>query len=867
MVDKQVGNKTAKTSNAAAARLNVKGGAHPVSDNAHNVTRLTVGPDGIVNLPAGVTPDQIHVQGKDLVVNLADGSQIVIVNGAQNVPTIELGATTELPAQNVIALLNIEGQPGVQPAAGPAGSAGGNFSTPPGAIDPGFGISPLLPPTALQFGAVQLPQVFPGVIQQGPPTVTVPASPATPGGAPPPGTVFAPGTEVFEAGLPAHNGLPQGSAYGNGSNATHGTVTYTAPAGLASITFNGQTLTTGLNITTSLGMFTVNSVNLSTGVITYTYTLNTSYALGQTPGDIFHVVVTDQVGQSATGSFTVTVIDDHPTANADIASDGVTNYAAITGNVETAAGDTNTGGADVQGANGAHVSGVSASGASSLTSVPTGTAGVSIAGHYGELTIHQDGSYSYVRNAGTPGGVSDVFNYQLTDGHGNTSSTTLTINIGQATPTVHVTPGSEQPTDQGGNGLVYEAALANGSHSGGSATTSGSISYTPGDSPDTVTIGGVNVAVGATVTGAHGVLTITSVDTVNHTVGYSYTLTSPVTGANANNGANNEGAGDTFAVVVTDTDGSTATASVVVDVIDDVPTAVADTNEVTANSYAVVTGNVEANDTQGADGAAVLGVKAAASASFTAVASGSAGVTIHGLYGDLTIHQDGSYSYARAAGSPGGVSDVFNYQLTDRDGDVSTTTLTVNIDQGFPTVHVTPGPEQPTDDGGNALVFEAALPNGTHSGGSATTVGSISYTPGDGPDTITVGGVTITTVGQTINGTHGVLTITSIDTVNHTVGYSYTLTSPVTNGASIEPDENFAVTVTDQDHTTVNAAIVINAVDDHPVANADTGSVADGATLTVDVAHGLFSASNTGGAGMSAPVRSAPPVLLALNRP
>src|SRR6185437_14406261 len=91
----------------------------------------------------------------------------------------------------------------------------------------------------------------------------------------------------------------------------------------------------------------------------------------------------------------------------------------------------------------------------------------------------------------------------------------------------------------------------------------------PGDNPDTITIGGVAATAGATVTGSHGVLTVTAVDSVNHTVSYSYTLTSPLSVAGA--GTNNEGAGDTFAVVVTDVDGSTANASLVVDVIDDVP--------------------------------------------------------------------------------------------------------------------------------------------------------------------------------------------------------------------------------------------------------------------------------------------------------
>jgi len=53
-----------------------------------------------------------------------------------------------------------------------------------------------------------------------------------------------------------------------------------------------------------------------------------------------------------------------------------------------------------------------------------------------------------------------------------------------------------------------------------------------------------------------------------------------------------------------------------------------------------------------------------------------AGTTVNGQYGQLTINADGSYSYSRSAGTPGGVSDVFTYTLTDADGDASTATLT-----------------------------------------------------------------------------------------------------------------------------------------------------------------------------------------------
>src|SRR6185312_2153480 len=200
-----------------------------------------------------------------------------------------------------------------------------------------------------------------------------------------------------------------------------------------------------------------------------------------------------------------------PTARADSNSVAAGAYGPVTGNVETSN--------DTQGADGSHVSGVKTAAAAALTTVPTGATGVTIHGQYGDLTIPQDGSYSYARAAGTPGGVNDVFNYQLTDGDGSTSTTTLTISIANGVPTVTVTPNS--PTDTAGHSVVNEAGLAAGSHAGdGSATAAGALSYTPGDNPDTVTIGG---------------------------------------------------AADTFAVVVTDVDGSSATASLVVDVIDDVP--------------------------------------------------------------------------------------------------------------------------------------------------------------------------------------------------------------------------------------------------------------------------------------------------------
>ncbi|TIT74531.1 MAG: hypothetical protein E5W45_09860, partial [Mesorhizobium sp.] len=78
-----------------------------------------------------------------------------------------------------------------------------------------------------------------------------------------------------------------------------------------------------------------------------------------------------------------------------------------------------------------------------------------IQGEYGKLTLHADGSYTYVRDAGTPGGVNDVFTYTIKDGDGDTSHTTLTISIGNSTPEIS----DLTPEANGGDVIVNENDL------------------------------------------------------------------------------------------------------------------------------------------------------------------------------------------------------------------------------------------------------------------------------------------------------------------------------------------------------------------------------------------------------------------------
>jgi hypothetical protein len=115
---------------------------------------------------------------------------------------------------------------------------------------------------------------------------------------------------------------------------------------------------------------------------------------------------------------------------------------------------------------------------------------------------------------------------------------------------------------------------------------------------------------------------------------------------------------DSFAVTVTDTDGTVASDSLDVKIVDDVPAAAADVDSVTEDGALIADGNVitgsggtDANlsdgvkDTQGADGAVVSAV------SFGSTA-GTVGSPIAGLYGSLTLGSTGGYVYTLNNANP-----------------------------------------------------------------------------------------------------------------------------------------------------------------------------------------------------------------------
>src|SRR6185503_5950498 len=365
-----------------------------------------------------------------------------------------------------------------------------------------------------------------------------------------------------------------------------------------------------------------------------------------------------------------------PTAHADVNS--VSEGGTVTGNVET----NDVFGADGKAAGGG-VTGVEAG--SHPGDVVTTGVGTSIAGTYGTLTLNADGSYSYHANPNSvsPPGATDTFTYTITDGDGDKSTTTLTINVNDVS-----LPADDQVK------TVNEAGLPHGSSPGSSDVATGQLAVT-----------GATGYTAETVVGTHGTLVL------NADGSYSYTLTSPVTEPTANNGTDTVNGVETFTYTAHDASGNTTTGTITINVIDDVPTAHADVNS--ASEGGSTSGNVLVNDVLGADGAAAGGAVTgvAAGTGTSSPVAGGVGTNIVGAYGTLHLNADGSYSYTA---NPNSVTsnqvDHFVYTITDGDGDKSTTTLDITVN------NVTLAADNQTK-----TVNEAALSTGSNPPSTAET--------------------------------------------------------------------------------------------------------------------------------------------------
>ncbi|WP_331695113.1 retention module-containing protein [Pseudomonas sp. ZY71] len=640
--------------------------------------------------------------------------------------------------------------------------------------------------------------------------------------------------------------LPDGSSANPGALTQSGSFTVSAPDGLTSLSIGGINVIVGgvpigfpQSITSQLGnTLTITGYNPATGVVSYSYTLNgnESHAAGDGANNLseqFTVIAGDSNGDSATGTLDVNITDDVPKAFDDSNGTASETLLTLTGNVLTN---------DVQGAD----------------RVPTGpvTPGT-FTGTYGTLVLNADGTYTYTLNTSDAdfknlhggGNGTETFAYTITDSDGDTSTANLVLQIHNNDDPVII----NGLNVEGGELTVYEKNLSDGSAPDSTALTqSGTFTITALDGVTTLTVGGIAVVTNGVAAGfpqsvttpLGSTLTITGFNATTGVVSYSYTLVDNEAHPTAN-GANN--LPEQFAVTVVDDNGTTANGTLDVNITDDVPKAVDDSNGTASETQLTLTGNVLTNDVQGAD-------RVVTNESAGPITAG----TFTGTYGTLVLNANGTYTYTLNTSDAdfknlhggGNGTETFAYTITDSDGDTSTANLVLQIHNNDDPVIIN-GLDV---NGGELTVYEKNLTDGSAPDSTALTQsGTFTITALDGVTTLTVGGIAVVTNGvaagfpQSVTTPLGsTLTITGFNATTGVVSYSYTLVDneahPTANGANNLP-EQFAVTVVDDNGTTANATLDVNIVDDLPKAvdDSNTGTASEtlltltGNVLTNDV--------------------------------
>lgn len=544
-----------------------------------------------------------------------------------------------------------------------------------------------------------------------------------------------------------------------------------------------------------------------------TIALNFGYKANDTDDDV------------ATAKITINVKDDGPTA-VDDTHTVASAPATVTGNVLT----NDDAGADEP----APVQHVTPQGGSTVGVPSSGVA--TIVGAHGTLKISADGSYTYTATSvGT-----DVFTYKIMDFDGDKSYAKLTFTVNDL-DTVPTAQNSTQTVDETAlddsgtqtvNGTLTVDYKADGVGTT-SPTTASSFSSSGSVAGGSLKSHGSAVTVtlsGDTYTGksADG-RTIFTLQ-VKSDATYQFKLFDQLDHANASDP--DDVIALNFGYKANDTDNDVATAQITINVKDDGPVAVDDSQTV-SSAPGTVSGNVLTNDDAGADEPAPVQHVTPQGGSLVGVPS-SGTVNITGAHGILTIAANGSYTYkATSAGT-----DVFTYKIMDFDGDKSYAklTFTVNDVDTCPTIQ-------------NSKVWfdETDMANGNKSVSGTTLADFLA----DGPGTVKPTGTGTFVADVSLkNGkltSDGVAVVVSIDNaansyvgmagarkvfelkINNDGSYTYTQFDNLDHNDGADPNDiirlRFGVTAKDSDDDSASATIEVCVKDDAPLAVNDTNTV------------------------------------------
>mgnify|MGYP001997836427 CR=1 FL=1 len=593
----------------------------------------------------------------------------------------------------------------------------------------------------------------------------------------------------------------------------------------------------------------------------YTYTANTTAAealdAGDTATDSFTYTVSDGTAtDTATLIITVTGVNDAPSAVNDTGhiKEGGTLTVANSGSAVSGTstgsntGDITDNDTDADASSTATITAIQHSGAGSATSVEdvtyTNGSATSVSGTYGTLTIGSDGSYKYVANSNISSfdagdsNVTDVFTYTVSDGTAtDTATLTITVIPSQDISAVNDTDSVNEDgttTQRNGSGLL----TADDTEPDSDTLTVTHIKPTSG-SNSTVS-SGTTFLNGTSITGTYGTLVVGADG--------SYTYTADQSAADALDAS--ETATDSFTYTVTDGQGETDTATLVITVtgINDDPVAVNDTDAVNEDATITESSGSElliADDTD-ADGSSSLTVTqiAVTGGSNNSVAGSSSYnsnfTTIVGTYGTLKVGADGTYTYtadqaaADALDASDTATDSFTYTVSDGTAtDTATLIITVTGVNDAPVavadtdaVLVTATVTDTTNGAGTVISDDTDLDES-----SSLTVTKIQHSGAGSASNVSSG--TTRANGTSSTGTYGTLTIGANGT------YSYVA------GSSAGTDV-FTYTVSDGTaSTTTTLTITVSSNNNAPSAVNDTDSVNEDATVSQTSGSGLLVADDT----------------------
>ncbi len=645
--------------------------------------------------------------------------------------------------------------------------------------------------------------------------------------------------KVDETNLAAGAQTVGGTVTANFGHDGPGTITLTGASSFAfSGSTNGNLTSGGVPVVVTLvgnqyvgkaGTETIFTLTLnSNGTYSYVQTGTLDHADKTNPDDIitlnFGVTATDSDGDKATAVIKVNVHDDGPVATND------TNTVAsapgsVSGNVTA---NDNVG----QDTPGYVVKQVSFNGVP--VAIPA-TGSITINGAHGTLTIDKTGAYTY--QATSTG--SDVFTYQIVDYDGDVANATLTLTVNDldTCPTVQnaVNKVDETALDDSGTQTVTGNVVVDyGADGPGTVSPTGAGSFSAGGS-----LSGALKSNGSLVTVMLAGDTYTGKSADGRTVftlqvkadgSYTFKLLDQLDHADKNNP--DDVISLKFGFTAKDTDDDSASGNITINVHDDGPVAVNDTNSV-GSAPGTATGNVLTNDDAGADEPAAVKTVTFGSTTVEVPATGT--VSINGAHGTLTIGANGSYTYqATSAGV-----DQFVYGIADYDGDKATAKLTITVNDldTCPTVENVIRVVDETDlnnSGTQTLNGNVVVDYGADGPGTVTPSGAGSFTA-----TGSVAGgslksngfaVTVTLTGDTYTGKSADGRTVFTLQVKADGSYTFKLLDQLDHADKTNLDDiislNFGFTAKDTDDDSASGRITIQVKDDGPVAVDDVNTVA-----------------------------------------